>query len=395
MTDAYSPQQLNAQFAEHFGHSAEAVAHAPGRVNLIGEHTDYNQGFVLPAAINLGTWVVFRAHNQPWLDVVASDFDHQRVRVPLSAEQSLDDSAPWSDYLRGILVALLARGYRLAGGELLIAGNIPNGAGLSSSASLEMALIRALLALSGEDIDPTIAALVGQAAENDFVGCACGIMDQLISALGEQNSALLIDCQDLSTQSIAMPEDWALLIVHSGVRRGLVESEYNRRREQCEAGAAHFGKESLRAVTLTELQSAESALPEDVFKRCRHVLTENARTLEAADAMRVGDLQRLAPIMAASHASMRDDFAITTPAIDTLVELLSESAHGKAGVRMTGGGFGGCVVAVAPESVVPQMMTAVQDQYQEMTGCEPMLIKARASAGAFSQPIKKLAATNA
>lgn len=387
MKEAPEPQQLSNWFAEQFGHPAHAIAHAPGRVNLIGEHTDYNLGFVLPAAINLGTWVAFRRHDQPWLDVVARDFSNQRVRVALSAEQVQDETAPWSNYLRGVLVELYRRGYRLSGGELLVAGNIPSGAGLSSSASLEMALIRALLAMSDETIDPTTAALVGQSAENDFVGCACGIMDQLISARAEQNSALLIDCRDLTSKPITMPDDWTLLIVHSGVRRGLVESEYNQRREQCEAGAAHFGRSSLREVSLSDLQAAESALPETVFKRCRHVLTENARTVKAAAAMRDGNLKRLVPIMEASHASMRDDFAITTPEIDTLVNLLAEAGQGQAGVRMTGGGFGGCVIAVAPESVVPDLVAAVDNQYETLTGCQPMVIQARASAGAFSRPV--------
>ncbi len=376
--------RLSQYFQIVFGAAPDGIAHAPGRVNLIGEHTDYNQGFVLPAAIDRGTWVAFRAIEARHLDVVAADFESQRIRVDLTPEQSRDAQAPWSDYLRGVVVALMRRGYHLRGGELLIHGNIPSGAGLSSSASLEMALIRALLALSGETIDPTEAALVGQAAENDFVGCACGIMDQLISARGEANSALLIDCQDLSAETVSMPADWSILIVHSGVRRGLVDSEYNVRRQQCEAGAQHFGKDSLRQVQLDELLAAESSLDPLVFRRCRHVLTENERTLAAAEAMRAGDLNALAPIMAASHASMRNDFEITTPAIDTLVDILSEAGNGKAGVRMTGGGFGGCVVALAHQSVLPKLMAAVEQNYQRQTGYVPTLIPARPSAGAFS-----------
>ncbi|MCH8552417.1 MAG: galactokinase [Natronospirillum sp.] len=381
---------VNQQFQAAFGHPPAGIAHAPGRVNLIGEHTDYNLGFVLPAAIDLGTWVAFRPTSDDHLTAVAQDFAGQSVIVPLQADQQRDEDAPWSDYLRGVVGELSQRGYRLAGGELLMTGNIPSGAGLSSSASLEMALIRALLELSGDTIDPTDAALIGQAAENDFVGCACGIMDQLISARGQTNSALLIDCRDLTSKPISMPSDWEILIVHSGVRRGLVESEYNMRRRQCEEAARHFGATSLREVKLADLLAAEEDLHPNVFRRARHVLTENARTVKAAAAMREGNLERLAPIMAASHVSMRDDFEITTPEIDTLVALLQDAGKGEAGARMTGGGFGGCVVAVAPERVVPQLIRAVEADYERTTGCEPLIIEARASAGAFCEPVTLL-----
>lgn len=377
----------DAAFRHAFTRPPAGIAFAPGRVNLIGEHTDYNQGFVLPAAIDLGTWVAFRRNEGRTLEAVARDFDAQRVRIDLDARQARDRDAPWSDYLRGVIVELKKRGYRLAGGELLITGNIPSGAGLSSSASLELALIRALLAMSDERIDPTEAALVGQAAENDFVGCACGIMDQLISARGEADSALLIDCRDLKTTAVSMPEDWRILIVHSGVRRGLVDSEYNQRREQCEAAARHFGVSSLRELQLATLNGAERELPALVFRRARHVLTENARTVKAAAAMREGKLGRVVAAMQASHASMRDDFAITTPEIDTLAELLNSAGDGQAGARMTGGGFGGCVVALAPAAVIPRLVEAVQTNYQARTGCQPLIIEARATAGAFGIPV--------
>ncbi|TGG95467.1 galactokinase [Natronospirillum operosum] len=377
-----------AAFTQAFGHAPTGVAFAPGRVNLIGEHTDYNQGFVLPAAIDPGTWVAFRqTGDEPTLTVVAQDFDQQCVSVPLQARQSPDAEAPWSDYLRGVIVELKKRGYQLAPGELLITGNIPSGAGLSSSASLELALIRALLAMSGESIEPTDAALVGQTAENDFVGCACGIMDQLISARGKRNQALLIDCRDLSSQTVAMPADWRILIVHSGVRRGLVDSEYNQRRQQCEAAAAHFGLDSLRDLKLATLNEARADLPEQVYRRARHVLTENARTVKAAAAMKEGKLDRLIKAMLDSHASMRDDFAITTPEIDTLVQLIEQAGQGQAGARMTGGGFGGCVIAIAPSAVIPQLITAVEADYERLTGCHPLIIEVSASAGAFSTPI--------
>jgi galactokinase len=376
-------QAIQDLFTAFYGQAPEHIVSAPGRVNLIGEHTDYNGGFVLPAAINYHTWIAGTADSSRQLEVVAWNFDNQRVLIDLDQPMVADSAALWSNYVRGVIQQLLQHGLRLTGGELYIGGDVPAGAGLSSSASLEMAVIRALTAMSGETIDPTRAALLGQAAENHFVGCNCGIMDQLISARGQENHALLIDCQDLSTRTVSIPQDWEILIVHSGVKRGLVDSEYNQRRQQCEAAAAVFGATSLREVSLGQLLDKQAEMEPLAFRRARHVLTENARTLKAADALAAGDIASLMQVMAESHASMRDDFNITVPAIDTLVDILNRAGNGQAGVRMTGGGFGGCVVAIAPAVVIPALMHAVNTDYQKLTGCEPALIRAKASGGAF------------
>ena len=381
---ALNKDMLSELFSAAFGQSPELVVQAPGRVNLIGEHTDYNGGFVLPAAINYATWIAASARADNELHVIAQDFDAQSVVIKLDQPMQHDQAATWSNYVRGVVQELQKKDYTLKGGNLLISGNVPAGAGLSSSASLEVAVVRALTGLSGESIDPTQAALVGQAAENNFVGCNCGIMDQLISARGEESSALLIDCQDLSTRSVSIPRDWEILIVHSGVKRGLVESEYNQRRAQCETAAAYFGQKNLRGVTIEQLVAAEGKLDDLSFRRARHVLTENARTLLAAKALSSGDMETLARVMAESHESMRDDFNITTPAIDRLVEILQTAGAGSAGARMTGGGFGGCVVSIAPKSLIPKLMKAVDDFYEAETGCTPRLIPAKASNGAFA-----------
>ncbi|WP_244904742.1 galactokinase [Cellvibrio mixtus] len=378
-----SSARVSELFAASFGFAPVTTVKAPGRVNLIGEHTDYNGGFVLPAAINYYTYIALAPHDDRQLHLVAYNFDNESIRIDLDAEQRHNPDESWPNYVRGVVQELRKKGFVLAGGDLYIAGNVPAGAGLSSSASLEVALIRALLSLSGETIDPTQAALIGQAAENNFVGCNCGIMDQLISARGQENAALLIDCQDLSVRPVSMPADWEILIVHSGVKRGLVDSEYNHRRQQCETAAGFFGQRSLRAVELSQLLAAENQLDELSFRRARHVLTENQRTLIAAEALAAGDLPGLIKVMVESHESMRDDFNITTPAIDTLVKILVDAGAGQAGARMTGGGFGGCVVAVAPTVVIPQLMAAVDADYQARTGCVPTLIRAKASAGAF------------
>lgn len=379
-----SNARVSELFETYFGTVPVATVKAPGRVNLIGEHTDYNGGFVLPAAINYHTYIAFAPRDDRKLRLVAYNFDNESVNVDVDAPQVHDTDASWSNYVRGVVQEMRKQGFTLAGGDLYIAGDLHSGAGLSSSASLEMALIRALTSLSGEQVEPTQAALMGQAAENNFVGCNCGIMDQLISARGQENAALLIDCQDLSTQAVPVPADWEILIVHSGVKRGLVDSEYNQRRQQCEQAAAYFGQTSLRAVELAQLLSAEGKLDELSFRRARHVLTENQRTLDAAKALAEGDIAGLIKVMAESHASMRDDFNITAPAIDALVEILAIAGEGKAGARMTGGGFGGCVVAVAPAEVIPQLAAAVESQYLAKTGCVPTLIRTKASAGAFA-----------
>ncbi len=378
-----SSAHVSELFKASFGFMPVATVKAPGRVNLIGEHTDYNDGFVLPAAINYYTYIAFAPTDNRQLHLVAYNFNNESVIVDLDAVQQHNGDESWPNYVRGVVQELRKKGFTLAGGNLYIAGDVPAGAGLSSSASLEVALIRALLSLSGEAVDPTDAALIGQAAENNFVGCNCGIMDQLISARGQDNAALLIDCQDLSVRPVPMPADWEILIVHSGVKRGLVDSEYNQRRKQCETAAAFFGQDSLRAVELAQLLAAEGLLDDLSFRRARHVLTENQRTLIAAEALAAGDLSTLIKVMVQSHESMRDDFNITTPAIDTLVTILLEAGAGKAGARMTGGGFGGCVVAVAPATVIPQLVAAVEADYQGKTGCVPTLIRAKASAGAF------------
>jgi len=379
-----SNARVSELFESYFGVAPIATVKAPGRVNLIGEHTDYNGGFVLPAAINYHTYIAFAPRDDRKLRLVAYNFDDESVEVDLDATQVHDTEASWSNYVRGVVQEMRKQGFTLAGGDLYIAGDLHSGAGLSSSASLEMALIRALTSLSSEQVEPTQAALMGQAAENNFVGCNCGIMDQLISARGQENAALLIDCQDLSTKAVPVPADWEILIVHSGVKRGLVDSEYNQRRQQCEQAAAYFGQTSLRTVELAQLLAAEGQLDELNFRRARHVLTENQRTLDAAKALSEGNIAGLIKVMAESHASMRDDFNITVPAIDALVKILAVAGEGKAGARMTGGGFGGCVVAVAPAEIIPQLAAAVEAQYLAKTGCVPTLIRAKASAGAFA-----------
>lgn len=369
-------------FSEQFGSAPEHVVHAPGRVNLIGEHTDYNDGFVLPCAINYGTVIAVGARNDSHIDAVASDYHNEHVRLALPDIISRCDRADWTTHVRGIASVMAARGYGLGGANIAIGGNVPQGAGLSSSASLGVALAKALAVQNGlEDITLTDFALIAQQAENDVVGTACGIMDQLVSARAKAGSALLIDCRSLQTRDVMLPDDIAVLIVHSGVRRALAESKYNERRQQCEAVARHFGVRALRDIDLATLESGKAALDQLAFLRARHVVTENTRTLAASDALQNNDMATLGRLMEQSHISMRDDFAITVPPVDTLVALLQAEIGDAGGARMTGGGFGGCVVALLPKDAVGDTKAAVSKAYRTPSGEVPMIIEALPSAG--------------
>lgn len=372
-------------FEASFGHTPQHWVQAPGRVNLIGEHTDYNDGFVLPCAINFGTLIAASARTDAVVRVVAADYgaevDSFRLDQPILP---LAEGA-WPNYVRGVVKYLLETGLPLQGADLALAGNVPQGAGLSSSASLEVAVAQAFKTLQGlSELSPTDMALIAQRAENRFVGCNCGIMDQLVSARGEAGSALLIDCRSLATQAVPMPADVAVMIVHSRVRRGLVGSEYNTRRLQCEAAAKHYGVKALRDLDLPQLEAETGDLDAIVLRRARHIVTENQRTLDAAVALAAGDLRQMGQLMAASHVSMRDDFEITAPAVDQLVDILQTAIGPVGGARMTGGGFGGCAVALMPSTQVEAVRQAVAEQYRSPTGEVGTVYVCQASRGAGS-----------
>ena len=369
-------------FADAFGYPATHTIQAPGRVNLIGEHTDYNDGFVLPCAIDYQTVISCAARDDRQVRVIAADYDNQIDEFSLDAPILSHNSQQWSNYVRGVVKHLQQRNRNFGGADLVISGNVPQGAGLSSSASLEVAVGTVFQQLYHLPLDGAQIALNGQEAENQFVGCNCGIMDQLISALGKKDHALLIDCRSLGTKAVPMPEGVAVVIINSNFKRTLVGSEYNTRREQCETGARFFTQKALRDVKLEQFNAVANELDPVVAKRVRHVLTENARTVEAADALARGDLKRMGVLMAESHASMRDDFEITVPQIDTLVEIVKDVIGDEGGVRMTGGGFGGCIVALMPDALVPAVKEAVANQYQAKTGIKETFYVCKASEGA-------------
>lgn len=369
-------------FTETFGYAPTHAIQAPGRVNLIGEHTDYNDGFVLPCAIDYQTVIACAKRDDRQVRVVAVDYDQAQDTFALDAPITSVKEPMWANYVRGVVKHLQQRAPDFSGVDMVISGNVPQGAGLSSSASLEVAVGTVFQQLFNLALDGAAIAVNGQEAENQFVGCNCGIMDQLISALGQKDHAMLLDCRTLGTRPVSMPDDIAVVIINSNFRRSLVGSEYNVRREQCETGARFFNKKALRDVELAEFNAAESQLDPQVAKRVRHVITENTRTLEAAEALSRGDLARMGELMAESHASMRDDFEITVPPVDTLVEIVKAEIGDRGGVRMTGGGFGGCIVALMPLELVDQVQAAVASQYEAKTGIKETFYVCKASEGA-------------
>ncbi len=373
-------------FHQLFGGQPSVLARAPGRVNLIGEFTDYNEGFALPCAIDRETVVAARARRDCVVHVLAADDKNREDRFSLESPLVPVRDPNWASYVRGMIAVLRREGHVLGGAELVIAGNVPQGAGLSSSAALEMAVGQAFKLLFRLELSPTALALAGQCAEHEFAGCQCGIMDQLVSAHGRAGHAVLLDCQSLATTPVPMPERTAIVIVESGIRRGLADSEYNQRRRDCEQAAAFFGVRALRDVSRAQFDAESAKLDATVARRARHVIRENERTLAAAQALRDGDLAHMGRLMRESHDSMRDDFEVSLPPIDDLAELINEAVGTAGGARLTGGGFGGCVVALAPTEMVSDIQSAVTRGYRTPQGTPPAVHLCRASDGAGALP---------
>lgn len=377
-----SAERARNTFHQLFGGQPSVLARAPGRVNLIGEFTDYNEGFALPCAIDRETIVAARARRDGVVHVLAADDMNREDRFSLESLLAPVQTPSWANYVRGTIAALRREGHELGGAELVIAGNVPQGAGLSSSAALEMAVGQAFKSMFRLDVSPTELALAGQYAEHEFAGCQCGIMDQLVSAHGRANHAVLLDCRSLVTTPVPMPAGTAIVIVESGIRRGLVDSEYNQRRQQCEQAAASFGVQALRDVSSARFNAESDKLDPTVARRARHVITENERTLAAVKALQAGDLARMGQLMRESHDSMRDDFEVSLPPIDVLSELMNEVIGAAGGARLTGGGFGGCVVALVPDAMASEIKAAVTRGYRTPRGIPPVVHLCCASDGA-------------
>ncbi len=370
--------RVTREFECSCGELPALIVRAPGRVNLIGEHTDYNGGFVLPMAIDRAVWIALRPRADGRVWVRSLDFG-QQAEFELAELQR--GAAGWVEYLKGVAWALREAGWSLRGWEGVVGGDVPLGAGLSSSAAIELATARAFAAVSRLPWDAAGMARVAQHAENEWVGVRCGIMDQMISAGGKAGHALLIDCRTLETQLVPLPAGAAVVVLDTSSRRGLVDSAYNQRRKQCETAAAALGVPALRDVDPATLQARGGELDAETLRRARHVVTENERTRQAAAAMRRGDAVALGRLMNASHRSLRDDFEVTNRALDAMVEC-AWGQDGCLGARMTGAGFGGCAVALVREETTAEFVVQVAEAYWRAMGLTPQVYLCQASEGA-------------
>ena len=377
--------RLKAEFQSLYGGEAQVFS-APGRVNLIGEHTDYNEGFVLPMAIERRAYVAGAPNGSSRVRVKSLNLDQ-------SFELDLERPGPkrrglWLDYVEGTARALLERGIPVVGCNLLIDSDVPAGAGVSASAALELSIGLALSVLGGTaEPDRVQLALAGQAAEHQYVGTMCGIMDQYIAAMGQTDAALLIDCRSLQTRSVPLRlGDVSVLICDTRVKHELSSSEYNLRRAECLRASNILAKSlpgvhTLRDVSVADFERLATELPGVVRSRCRHVVTENARTLAAADALAAGDLPLMGKLMSESHVSLRDDYAVSCEELDVAVDIASAEL-GVYGSRMTGGGFGGCTVSLVDNTAVARVGQAVKEAFAARGWTEPELFASTACEGA-------------
>ncbi len=366
------------RFVEIFGEPSSLLVRAPGRVNLIGEHTDYNDGFVLPMAIDRAAWIALRLREDRQVVIHSVDFGE-------TAEFDLDNlrhkDGGWVEYIKGVAHILRAEGYPVRGWEGVVAGDVPIGAGLSSSAALEMATARTFAAVGGWPWDAAAMAKAGRRVENEWIGVNSGIMDQMISAAGRAGHALLIDCRTLETQLAPLPSGVAIVILDTMTRRGLVDSAYNERRAQCERAAAVMGVTALRDADMALFSRRESELDPVDARRARHVISENERVLAATTAMTRGDAAGMGRLMNESHVSMRDDFEISRAEMDEMVEL-AQAEPSCYGARMTGGGFGGAAVALVRADGAESFAASVAGAYRQATGLDPQVYICEATDGA-------------
>jgi galactokinase len=381
-------EQIRKRFTELFGATPQ-IFRAPGRINLIGEHTDYNDGFVMPTAIDFHTWVAVArrsdrtvvVHSEEWKETVQFSLDY--VDGPPTHQ--------WLDYIRGVALQLKVSGHDLKGSSLLVCSDVPMGAGLSSSAALEVASALALIHAAGDAAGEAIAdrinlAKLCQRAENETVGARVGIMDQFASVNGRAGHALLLDCRSLEFKLLPLPEAISLVICNTMVRHSNASGEYNARRWQCEQGVRHLAASlpsirALRDVTEKQLEQHRRDLPDTIFRRCRHVIAENARTLAAGEALQSGQIIRFGGLMYESHSSLRDDYEVSSPELDVMVKLAA-GVQGTYGARMMGGGFGGCTINLVDKTRVEDFKRDIAQLYEKKIGIQPEIYVSSAADGA-------------
>ena len=369
---AHGPESVAAEFVARFG-AQPRLFRAPARVNVIGEYTDFNDGLVLPVAIGLYSWIAIAPRPDRCLRAYSSHFDEQTqvdVDRPVTTR-----GGQWSDYVVAVVASLRSAGLQLQGADVLIQGDIPLGGGLSSSASLEVSLALALLTVAGIEVEARQLALMCQRAEVEFVGVGCGIMDQYAIACGDQGMATLLDCRSITHQSVALPPAARILVIHSGVRRQLQDGAFNRRRAECAEGLRLLKDrwpaiQALRDASLTQIEEARSLLNDALYRRCRHVVSEIQRVRLAYEALRSGAVNELGALLNASHASLRDDFEVSCPELDALVENANR-CPGVLGARMVGAGFGGCMLSLLASAELDRTMQAIIGGSTTLLGKQP------------------------
>jgi galactokinase len=369
------PEYVRSEFTSRFGGRRPLLYQAPGRINIIGEHTDYNDGFVLPTTVDLYTWAAISPREDRILRVHAGA-DGRTVSIDLDRIEA-GEKGDWPEYIKGVAWSLAREGSQLHGADLVFAGNIPLGGGLSSSASLEVLLAYALLDCSEIDLERRKIALACQRAEAEFVGVQCGIMDQYAITCGSRDHALMLDCRSQDFERVGLPGQAAFLLVHSGIRHQLAAGSYNSRRNECRQAVEILasvmpGLESLRDLEMDQLENHRKLLTDQLFRRCRHVVTENLRVVAARDALESAKVSRLGKLMSASHNSLRDDFEVSCPELDLLVDIADE-CEGLWGSRMMGGGFGGCTISLVDADMAEQVAKTIKARYGRKSGREPWL----------------------
>ncbi len=364
-------------YADDFGGQPAFLVRAPGRVNLIGEHTDYNGGFVLPMAIDRWIWIALSPRSDRKVQVHSIDFDSETAFDLDELRKGQD----WPEYLQGMAHALQEDGLTLQGWQGVMGGDVPRGAGLSSSASVEMATARAFASVSHFEWDVMRMARLGQRTENEWIGVNSGIMDQMACAASREGHALFLDCRSMEYQHVRLPGDVAVVVMDTSTRRGLVDSAYNERRAQCEQAARFFGVKALREVDLESLERKSGQLEPVTYRRAHHVVSENQRVLQAVEAMRRDDVAALGKLLNQSHESLHHDFEVTNEALDQIVEC-AQVQPGCYGARMTGAGFGGCAVALVDSERAASFVGAVRDCYLKKSGQVAQIYVCRPSNGA-------------
>jgi len=382
--------RISTLYRETFGHSPMHIARAPGRVNLLGEHVDYNDGFVLPAAIDRATYVAFSPADARHSTLVAVDFHQQTSFSPETIPtRTQTDSSPlpeWGLYPAGVMWALMGEKLVVPPMNAVFASDVPRGSGLSSSASVEMAFLTAWQTLGGWSLPPMQRALLGQKAENHYVGVNCGIMDQFASSCGVENKVLLLDCRSLEWKPIPLPKDGSIVIADTTVRRKLTSGEYNKRRAACEEAVRLLKQDlphidSLRDVGVKEFDRLAKKLPTDMEKRARHVVEEIGRSRQAEALLEAGDVRNFGRLMNECHTSLRDLYEVSCPELDVMVNV-AQSLEGCFGARLTGAGFGGCTVNLVAKGNSDGFAQALSRGYESETGLHPEIYITHASNGA-------------